>query len=243
MAMNDLYYGLTHKLSDYGAYYDGSKAFVKPQKDVEFVSVPGRNGDLAFSNNRYMNVEIHFNCFIKSDFIGKYADLINDFSEVDNYDILSCDSDPGVDRLAYFVAATEPQTGQFNDLAQFDLVFNCKPQKYIDHAFVERSLPSSTTTIDNPGKQVAYPLFYLTGGNGTLYWKDSSGTTITEVTVTGAPSNVFLDTEIQDAYYSSNNMNSYVTLSNGYPTISRNGNKVSWTGFSSVSITPRTWRL
>lgn len=239
--MNDLYYGLK-RLSDYGAYYDGSKAFVKPQRDVEFVSVPGRNGDVAFSNDRFMNVEVHFNCFIKSGFVNKYSDLINDFSESASYVTLECDSDPGVTRIAYFVSATEPQTGQFNDLAQFDLVFNCKPQKFITSEYVYKSIPSTTTDILNPGKQIAYPKFRFSG-NGTLYWKDDVNYLLTEVTIANATTPIEFDTEIQDAYYFGTNMNSYVTLSNGYPTIGRYGNKVSWTGFTSVEIAPRTWRL
>ena len=51
--------------SDFNTYYDGSQLFDMPDKDITFYSVIGRNGDLSISNNRYNNIEIKVNCFIR----------------------------------------------------------------------------------------------------------------------------------------------------------------------------------
>lgn len=236
-------------LSDYGAFFDGSKAFIKPPKDIEFVSVPGRNGDLTFSNNRYSNVDIHFNCYIPTNFVSRYTELINRFSYSDGYMRLEYTTEPGIYRQAYYVASTEPVTGAFNDLAQFDLVFNCKPQKYLKGygsvSPVDFIAVTDGDTVDNPTYQNALPVFRVKG-NGVLDIRDRSGfVTETKVTVSGLNSTDYtiIDSEIQDAYYSAVNRNGNISLTNGFPVIDLNGITVRFTGFSEVGYVPMFWRL
>ena len=239
--MGDLLFG-NIALSTYGAFFDGSKAFAKPAKDVDFISVAGRNGDLSFSNNRYSNIDIHFNCFIPTDFISNYADIINVYSVEEGYQKLLYTTEDDIYREAQFVAATDPKTGAFNDYAQFDLVFNCKPQKFLRDYDTWISLPSSNTQIQNEGRQDALPIFRVQG-NGTLYFKDYSSVAITNLTVAGTSGYTLIDCELQDAYWGTTNKNQYLTVSNGFPVFERNGNAISYTGFTSVEYRPRFWRL
>ena len=39
--------------ADYGIYITGEAVYNAPERDVEFVEVPGRNGALTLDNERY----------------------------------------------------------------------------------------------------------------------------------------------------------------------------------------------
>lgn len=244
--MENFIYGSVHTDTE-GVYVDQARIFGKPSRDVEFVSIPGRNGDLTFSNNRYNNIEIVVNCYIKSQFVDNFASFINKLSAQWNegYEYLWFSMDPDVYREAQFISATEPVTGAYNEDAKFEIRFNCKPQKFIDanHASWV-SLPSATTDITNAYIMKALPIF-RTQGNGTLYWKDSINQIISTITVSGlnATDYTYIDSDIQDCYWSSTNRNPNVTMTNGFPVIDGNGNKVSWSGFTKVDYKPRFWRL
>lgn len=64
-------------IADFSAFWDGSKLFDTPEKDVEFISVVGRNGDLSVSNGRFNNLEITVPVFIREHFKPNYNALLN----------------------------------------------------------------------------------------------------------------------------------------------------------------------
>ena len=67
--MNVFYFG--GKCSrDFGIYISGSGTFNAPERDVEPIEIPGRNGALIVSNNRFRNIIIPYPAFIRSGFYG-----------------------------------------------------------------------------------------------------------------------------------------------------------------------------
>ena len=63
------YFTLDNKKSlDYGLYITGSGAFNAPERDVETVEVPGRNGNLIIDRGRFKNVVQSYKAFIHKDF-------------------------------------------------------------------------------------------------------------------------------------------------------------------------------
>ena len=43
---------------DYGLYVSGSGTFNAPERDVELVEVPGKNGSLVLDNGRFKNITV-----------------------------------------------------------------------------------------------------------------------------------------------------------------------------------------
>ena len=53
---------------DYGIYISGSGTFNAPEMDITTVEIPGRNGDLTISNNRFRNITVEYPAFIRKQF-------------------------------------------------------------------------------------------------------------------------------------------------------------------------------
>lgn len=238
--MSDLTFGGI-SLASLGAFFDGSRVFVKPEKEVEFVQVAGRNGDLSFSNNRYSNTEIVFNCFIRDDFAGRFAEIINSFSSLDGYQVLTYTTEPDIFREAQFVGGIEAETGSFNKFGQFELVFNCKPQKFYTNGNTFQTIETDAS-IYNPYNMIARPIFRVTG-SGTLTLANASGSYSVTVSGISSTGKTDIDSEAMDCYWYGINRNSAVTFSNGFPFLHKGMTDVTITGFSEVQYKGRFWRL
>ena len=44
---------------DYGIYITGEAVYNAPERDVEMISIPGRNGEFALDNGRFNNIRLH----------------------------------------------------------------------------------------------------------------------------------------------------------------------------------------
>ena len=49
--------------ADFGIYISGEGVFNAPQRDVEMISVPGRNGAIALDRGRFQNIEVTYPAF------------------------------------------------------------------------------------------------------------------------------------------------------------------------------------
>lgn len=220
--------------STYNTFFDGSQLFDTPDKDVTFYSVVGKNGDLSISNDRYKNVEIDVNCFIRRNFIENYNNLMNYLYSQEGYCRFETSKEPEIYRMAQFVKAVEPQTGAFLHYGNFTLTFNCKPQKWLKSGETPISVTSSST-ITNPTLMNAKPLLEVTG-TGTITINDSI------LVLSENTSTTYIDCEIQDAYEGTINRNPDLDVTNGFPELVSGDNTISVEGCS-VNLIPRWWRL
>lgn len=225
--------------SDFNTFYDGSELFDTPEKDVTFYSVVGRNGDLSISNDRYSNVNINVNCFIRRNFIDNYNSLMNYLLSQKGYYKLEYSQEPEIFRMAEFTKAIKPDTGAFLKYGNFTLVFNCKPQKWLKSGLEPIVyIPvgdTSTSTITNPTLMDSKPLLRVTG-TGTITINDS------QLTLSTNTSTTVIDCEIQDAYEGTINRNPNLTVTNGFPVLKSGDNNIIISGCT-VELTPRWWRL
>ena len=220
-------------LLDYSCWFDGSDSFRIPEKQYEFFEVVGRNGDLAISHDRYSNIDISFNCFINKEFRKNFIALINDLSAVNGYGRLETSDEPDVFRMGMFVSDVQPSLWQA-DQGSFHLTFNCKPQKWLKSGESAVTINSSTTLI-NPCRMPSKPLIEVVGtGSITI-----NSSTLTLATNTGT---TMIDCDLEDAYEGTINRNPDLTVTGGFPVLVSE-NEVSYSGFTSVKIYPRWWRL
>lgn len=235
MILNEYLTYAGKSFNEFSTFYDGSLTFSKPSKDVEFFSVAGRNGDLSISNNRFANIEITIPCFIRDNFRVNYNALIDFLSGVEGYQKLEFSEQHDTFRLAQFVSSVEPTTGAFLRYGSFELVFNCKPQTFLKEGELEITVTNGMV-LRNPTTKIAKPLI-MVKGTGNIAINENA---ISLSTNTGT---TYIDCDIQDVYEGNINRNGNVTILNGFPYLKEGNNGIAFTGFSSVKIIPRWWRL
>lgn len=220
---------------DFNVFFDGSKVFDKPSRDVENISVVGRNGDLIISNKRFNNIDITIPCFIKHNFIENYSALMDYLTYLEGYQKLETTEEPNTYRLAQFKDSTEPKTGAFMKYGSFDLVFNCKPQIFLNEGDQDL-LISSGNTLLNPTLKEAKPLIKVRG-TGSITINDRT------LALNQNTGQTFIDCDIQDAYQGTINRNSNLTVTSEFPVLKVGQNVVAYSGFSEVIIVPRWWKI
>lgn len=146
-------------LREFACWWDGSKVFRKPSKKVDSYGIPFRNGDLFRSQMAFNNVQIVFNCYIKTDFEKNYTNLVNYLHSFDTYQKLETTSESDVYRMAHIHEEIEPTTGQFLKDGQFTLTFDCMPQEFLkigdDEITVQNQTPvyrGKSLQIENTGQ-------------------------------------------------------------------------------------------
>lgn len=219
---------------DFNTFWDGAELFTIPSKDVQFFTVPGRNGDLSISNGRYNNIERNVNCFIRENFVDNYNNLINFLMVQEGYKRFESTKEPDVFQMAQFISQIEPTTGAFLKYGSFTLTFNFKPQKWLKSGENAIEIGSSISLV-NPTSQNALPLIQVVG-TGSITINSSV------LTLANNTSTTVIDCESQDCYEGTINRNSDLTITGGFPVLTKE-NEISVSGFTSVKLTPRWWRL
>lgn len=116
---------------DFGAWVTGSQTYSAPERDIEIVSVPGRNGDLIIDNGKWNNIEVSYPAFIQSNFDDNMSALRSAMCRQLGYQRLEDSYHPEEFRLGTFVDGIYPDMRQRNESGEFTLRFNCKPQRFL----------------------------------------------------------------------------------------------------------------
>lgn len=217
--------------SDFGVYVYNSNLFDSASEDVENVEVPGRNGALHISNNRFSSFNAKLDCYIDdlsnwSGFKNYLLSLQDTFKLTESYfsDVYR------VARLQTFLSLST-----FNpNKVTFSLTFNCRPEIYLTSGDNEQSITTGQT-LTNPTAYDSKPIITVVG-SGSLTINSNT------ITVATTQSAITIDCERMDCYNDSVNCNNDVTLSE-FPTLKSGGNTITYTGFTSVKIKGKWWKL
>lgn len=121
--------------ADFGIYIGGEGTFNAPKRDVEMISIPGRNGALALDKGRYENIEVTYSAFNYETDLATFAKQLSDFRNAicsqKGYQRLTDTFHLEEYRMATYLDGLEIKPVDFNTAATFDIVFNCKPQRYL----------------------------------------------------------------------------------------------------------------
>lgn len=154
------------KSSDYGIYISGEALYDAPKRDVEAVTVPGRNGEIMLDKGRWQNITVTYPAFTYSptyaSFISSIATFRNAIASKVGYQRLEDTFNTGEYRMGAFVDGVDINPIMYNSGATFNLVFNCKPQRFLTAGESEQSITSGGT-ITNPTSYDASPLIEVTG--------------------------------------------------------------------------------
>lgn len=166
---NSLTYGGIDS-ADYGIYISGEGVYNAPERAVELVSVPGRNGAIAIDQGRWENIEVTYPAGVfgsdKTDFATAISSFRNAILSQKGYQRLEDTYHPNEYRMGMYIAGLEVDPVRMTTAGEFDLIFNCKPQRFLTSGETEQTITSGST-LTNPTQYEASPLI-LTEGYGTL---------------------------------------------------------------------------
>lgn len=227
--------------NDYNVYISGSGTYDAPERNIEFVTVPGRNGSLTIDNGAFKNIIVKYPAFIPSEFDKNMANFRARMRRLTGYHRLEDTYDLDHYRMGVLVDNFNPKTTTLNRAADFQISFNCKPQRYLKSG--EKVITFDTTgTIQNPTWYEATPLIRVYGTEGSF--------SIGAQTVTILPPEtgesrdyIDIDCELQDAYRGLNNMNKKIVLNNGFPVLPAGNSGIRINGLTRLEITPRWWTI
>ena len=169
MGIGAIYKELTfdgEQSGDYGLYITGAGTFNAPNRDMEMVTIPGRNGSFAHDRGRFENIEVTYPAGVygsdESDFADKIADIRAWLCSKKGYVRLTDEYNPNEYRLAVYKSGLEV-TPALLKAGEFDLVFECKPQRFLTSGETAQTIASSGDTLTNPTRFNARPMLEVNG--------------------------------------------------------------------------------
>ena len=228
------YFVLDGKSStDFNTYIAKSHAFDGVAPDIESITVPGRDGELTYSNKRYSVFEDEIEAYIPRRMLETIDGLRAWLSSKTGYVRYEEFIHPDEYRLARFSGAFEVSESDHKGAA-FTLPFTFQPQRWLKTG--ENTIEfTANGSLFNPTLFAAKPLIRAYGtGSMTI-----NGYTVTVNTASGYTD---IDCEIMDCYKGSTNCNGNVTLNN-FPVLSPGNNAITFTGFTRIEIKPRWYTI
>lgn len=120
--------------SDFDMFITEASPYNAPARTVEMIEIPGRNGAYALDKGNFENVEQTYHVVVHgsddADFREMMSDVRNWLCSKVGYCRLSDDYNPGEYRMATYKSGLETDDTFWNG-AEFDVTFDCKPQRYL----------------------------------------------------------------------------------------------------------------
>lgn len=228
--------------SDLGVKISSKDVFSAPKFDLGFQSIPGRDGELITSNNRFPNATVSYTCFIPAKSIQELSQKITAvkawlYAEPDRYHTLSDSYDTQFFRKAVFNNKLDI-SDQANKIGVFTVQFRCHPFRYSYAGQEKTTHTESGFVLENPFPFNAKPYLKLNGrGEGTLVIQSPNHNAIwTFSTLNGYTE---CDSELMNFYHDTVPKNHTVS-GEGFPLLYPGKNAISFSGgITSVEVIPR----
>ena len=223
----------------YGLYISGQGVFDSPAREIDFIQVPGRNGDLIGLSTRLQNGTLTYtDSFICVDFQTNLAAFRAFALMSAGYRRLIDTYNPDEYRLVTYAGPLSVSPTRKNNAGQFNLVFNCMPQRFL----LSGDRP---VTFESSGR-IMNPTLYDSQPHLRVYGAGILGIGDTNITI-ASHSNAFMDIDCATgrAYYTATSLDNKVTLNTiDYPVLQPGQNGiVLGSGITKVIIIPRWWTV
>lgn len=121
--------------SDFGIYITGEAVYNAPQRAVEFVDVPGRNGAIALDQGRFNNITVTYPAgtfgSTQEDFREAVSNFRNALMSFKGYQKLEDTYHPDEYRMGVYAAGLEVTPVHYGTAGEFEITFECKPQRWL----------------------------------------------------------------------------------------------------------------
>lgn len=150
---------------NYGVYITGEAVYNAPARDVEMITIPGRNGAYALDNGRFENITVSYPAGIFADNESDFAQAISDFRNFlcskKGYCRLTDEYNANEYRMAIYKSGLEVTPAQLR-AGEFEIVFECRPQRFLTSGETATAV-ANNGTITNPTLFESKPLLEVTG--------------------------------------------------------------------------------
>lgn len=120
---------------EYGVYITGEAVYNAPERAMEMVSIPGRNGDLSIDQGRFENIEVTYPAGVFADtqeeFAQKLRTVRNLLASRYSYVRIADTYHPDEYRLGLYKAGLDVDPVAYSRAGEFNITFNCKPQRFL----------------------------------------------------------------------------------------------------------------
>ena len=232
---------------DFGVYISGEGVFNAPARSYQAISIPGRNGDLLIGGDRFDNIDITYPAFICSDFSANIRDFRNALASQKGYQPLIDSYHSSEVRYGCFMSAFEVEPTARLDAGEFEITFNCKPQRYNQSSLEPIESTASSTYFENTTSFDALPIITVYG-YGILYEFLPDQTRL-KWTIANIHDHVTFDSETMDIYSDSANANDAVTfetLDTPFPVFKPGTSEIrmhSQSHFTKIEVAMRTFEI
>ncbi len=151
--LNSLTYNGT-KSTDLGIFVTGSGSFDAAEMDAEKYEIPGRNGDLILSKNRYKNITVTYPAFVPRSFKTDVQNIRNWMRSTKTYARLEDTYDMAHYRLGLASGIQSFEPANRNDASNFQLSFDCRPERFLKTG--ETPLPVEPEAHSYSGEVVSF---------------------------------------------------------------------------------------
>lgn len=152
---------------DYGIYITGAAVYNAPERDVELVNVPGRNGAIILDNGHWKNIEVTYpaGSFApdQATFAANFAAFRNAIVSQVGYKRLTDGYNTGEYRIAAYLSGLEVDPAGIGQAGQFEIRFNCKPQRFLTSGETPETVAASGDSVTNPTLYESSPLLVAEG--------------------------------------------------------------------------------
>ena len=231
---------------DYDLYITSGSVYDAPERVVDMIKVPGRNGNLAIDQGRFENIDVEYDVYTKDRSQTVFAQNIRDFRNElcsrHTYLELTDDFNANEFRLGIYKSGLELDS-DIDRAGAIKLVFDCKPQRYLvsgqsTYTFI------ADGTITNPTLFASSPLIVVTGF-GQL------GIGSYTITIQGddPTQEIHIDCEAMEAWTESGGVISPANdlvqnAGDAFPTLDSGVNAINLDStMSQITIIPRWWRV
>lgn len=226
---------------DMGIRIESKNVFSAPEYEVDFLSIPGRDGDLISGSGRFPNVQVTYSVFIPAKTISELSQKITAvkgwlYSGLNAYHKLSDTYDTEFTRKAVYAGKLDIED-EMNRIGIFTISFSCQPFRYSVDGQTETTLVSGGV-ITNPYPFVSKPMITVAGsGDGTLTIQSDESNAIW--TITDIEGSVIIDSEQMLCYSGTESKNDTVS-GDGFPLLYPGDNIFTFTGdITAVAVLPR----
>lgn len=154
--------------ADYGIYITGEAVYNAPERAVEMVSVPGRNGAIVIDQGHWNNIQVTYPAGTFGKTQEEFREAISAFRNAVlsqlGYQRLTDTYHPDEYRMAVYVSGLEVDPTQYGSAGEFKLKFDCKPQRWLTEGEQEitvgewgetQTATGTTVRIENPNGNLA----------------------------------------------------------------------------------------
>lgn len=150
---------------EYGVYITGQAVYNAPERDVEMITIPGRNGSFALDNGRFQNITVTYPAGIFADNEADFAQAVSDFRNYlcsrKGYCRLTDEYNPNEYRMAVYKSGLDVDPAQLR-AGEFEITFECKPQRWLTSGETATAV-ANNGTLTNPTLFDSQPLLAIKG--------------------------------------------------------------------------------